>query len=188
MYRPLELPAPLAWVESLPAKRWDHRSRSWVFPPKGAKAIASAWESHVYSLMLSDALRWLNSDWALNDDTHADLTNWLRRRIHSAGLRAGAAWLDRSNADGILHGNLSLHWLDRTASAVASRAMEHWNPTEADRIRAAARKGGQNSKRSPLYSPSDLVHGSVTAQAEALGVSRSTIARLRRQSRAEGSR
>lgn len=184
MYRPLSLPHPRAWIENRKPFRWDAESKKWIYVHADLDELAAEYESHLFSLMLSHALRLQNMEWSQDDDTLASLTRDLEHHTIAAGRRAGVRF-DSRNAHGshTFAGEVSGRWLRRASATVAQLAVDYWDPAEAERIHAKAVKGGKASHRNRRYTPADLPRGSIKAQAEALGVSRSTIARLRRAAR-----
>ncbi len=68
---------------------------------------------------------------------------------------------------------------ERTSKRVAALAIEHWDPTEAQRRHEQAVHGGKKSRRGKK--DTELPSGSIKDQMEALNASRSTVMRLRRQ-------
>lgn len=181
-YRRLSLLAPVSWLESLPARKWDVRSKTWIFPPNRIPAIAAGYRAYVMGELDSHALRRLNADWWPDSDAHATLALDTVSHAVAAAARAGVAFSPgRSTDRQVVAGLLSLDWLESISPDVADFALEHWDPDVAQRRRDSAAKGGRTSKRPGVYSAADLPAGSITAQAEALGCSRRTIARLRRE-------
>ena len=115
----------------------------------------------------------------------AALAAWLERAVLDAAPAARINFSPkRPQPAQVVAGELSAVWLRMVARRSAERVLERWDPAEAKRRHEAAVRGGQKSKRPRMFTPDDLVPGSIRAQAEALGVSRRTVCRLRADARA----
>jgi hypothetical protein len=185
MYRPLNLPHPHAWLETRDPFRWDAEAKKKIWKPTHVDALADEYESHLFGLMLSHALRLSNLDWERDDDTEATLTRDLQHHAIAAGRRVGVRFIgERSNAARTIAGDVSARWLRRASAKVAALCLDYWDPAEAQRRHDAAVRGGSTSKRGPTYSlgMTQLPKvPSVPAIMEALSCSRSTAKRLRRR-------
>lgn len=190
MYRRLSYLPPLTWLEKLPPSQFEFHvaSQKWRWRPVTRAVIVDEWEKYVFGALASHALRLMNLDWEHDfEETRATLLRDLERQAIAAGKRAGLQFVDRpSNDRRTLEGNPSSRWLRGAVESVVDLVLEDWDPNKAERRVRAARLGGQRSKRPSQFTPADLPPGSIKAQAEALGVSRATISRLRRAARSEG--
>jgi len=186
MFARLRIPTPDAWYSSLPERRWNPRTRTMWYRPVLPQRRADEYEHHLYALMVSAALRRLNAE-------HDPLGEYemvevvvgdLRRVVRIGAERAGLRFIPgRTQPRHVLDGVLSERWLLRATRRASEAAIELWYPHTAQRRHDAAVQGGRSSRRLPRLTPADLPPGSIKAQAEALNVSRSTIARLRREAR-----
>jgi len=194
MYRDLAFLHPQAWHASQPPKRWDLISRSWVFRPSLAQPerVVEQYENYLFGVLLSHALALLNRHGWRDEDGEVFMSidvGLLAAALAQHAREAGSA-VDvrftpgRARPRHMLDGDFSTRWLDRATERISQLALLYWEPEEATRVRERKAAGGRRSKRTSNYMPRDLPHGSIKAQAEALNVSRSTIARLRRQARA----
>jgi hypothetical protein len=183
-YSLLNFDHPHRWLSNLPAKRWDAKNEKYVFPPKHREDIADGYETYLLGKLTSHALVILNGHWEVDDDTEAMLHRDLVAHAMGAAERAGVTFRPGTSSDNqTVAGELSLTWLKRTVRTATTFALDVWDPRpeEITRRHEAAVRGGRNSHRGPTYKVADLPPGSIKAQAEALGCSRSTIRRLRTQ-------
>jgi hypothetical protein len=175
------------WLAAQPPRHWDHRRRIVVRRPNEPDDIEARYRSYIIGALDSYALRTLNLSWGPDDDEDWDdvlatLSRDLYRHALAAFERAGMRVLPNGRKRRQLwDGILSDEWLQSIAADAARWSADRWNLEEEHRAREAAARGGRRSKRPKVYTPADLVPGSIKAQAEALGCSRRTIARLRTQ-------
>lgn len=172
---------PRQWYESLPSKRWDAKNEKYAFRPSAPKDIAEWYENYLYSQLVAHALRLLNLQHELDEETEA----WLARDLEAHAIAAARAvgltfGVGRNTTYArMMAGTLALGWLTRSALKAATFAFSVWDPDKAMKRHEAAVRGGRNSRRGKTYT--SLPVGSIRAQMEALNCSRSTVLRLRRE-------
>lgn len=111
--------------------------------------------------------------------SHADLAELFERRVLERGRTFYPLYSNRG------HG-ISTPDVETMAEAAAAAVLRDWSPDWIREMRERGRRGGQNSKRPPTWTTADLdtlasLEGvTVAEQAAKMGVSMSTIDRMRR--------
>jgi hypothetical protein len=111
----------------------------------------------------------------------------LAERLYAHALEHGSQWISSDYETGTSGArralSISYQDLEYKCDSAATWAIEHWRSDFTARLSAAGRKGGSKSKRPPKYTAADLTgleHLSKTQQAQKLGCSTATVARLRK--------
>lgn len=184
MYTPLRFDHAITWYEKL----WE-REEYFYFsrPPMQPDSIHAAYlNSYLRSSFTIHALRLLNLEGELEDDTEAHLIRDIRNHAIAAGRHVGVRFAPgKSNYWLTMEGELSSEWLAQTAKEVAEFAIEVWDPEVAKRRHEQAVRGGKMSHLN--LTPEHLIplaEKSKSIQAKALGCSVGKVAQLRRELRA----
>jgi hypothetical protein len=111
----------------------------------------------------------------------------LADRLYTHALENGSQWIASDYEIGTSGARraltISITDLTNKCDSAATWAIEHWRSDFTARLSAAGRKGGSKSKRPPKHTVADLQgleHLSKAQQAQKLGCSTATIARLRK--------